>query len=782
MKQTAKRLTATLMTCVLVLQCFPSRPYAAELLTEAPAEETILLDGEESLASDSAGVMGDESGDEDLGPTGEPDSIASEIDPEESEEQPVDPADPSNSTSMEDPADEGEDASDDETPDEVSEVRDETTADTELAEAEAAVGEPEQNASLEAEDNKDVSTQSAKPGTKAARPSLSVQAHVQNVGWKDPVGSGKLAGTTGRSLRVEAFRISLDGNGAKLPAGSIEYRAHVQNIGWQDWKANGKLAGTTNRSLRIEALMVRLTGELAEQYDVYYQSHVENLGWMALASNGEASGSAGRSLRVEGIRVWLVKKGSAAPSAPCDTNRAFSGLLGLSSQVHVQNLGWIWGSKSSGVVGTTGRGLRLEALRLNTSGLEANGSIQYRAHVQNIGWQGWRSDGQLAGTVGRGLRIEAVQVRLTDDLKDAYDIYYRVHVGDVGWLAWTKNGSPAGTNGLAMRIEAIQFAIVDKGAAAPTSQGDVSFAFLENTPITYTTDVIGSGWQGWKRSGTSGTVGQAEAIDGLGVKVVSEDAPGGIRYAVRPSGGSWSDWHADGSKVTMSGKAVGSLKIELTGELSKVYNVWYRVHLSNVGWLGWAKNGQVAGNVSSSKALCVEAIQVRLIPKSQSGPGVNRGYTAFDRLSGDALVDEFVWTTIDKHGWSGASGLETAYNYVVTTFPYKSGTNWYGDNASAHLVSFAHEMVANHGGNCHRYAALVYWFGKALGCPLTPMAGKLGGLNGTNHGWLERKVNGVVYVVDPAVEVVYPEYDWYLVRYKDARIKYYDRYGNRILK
>lgn len=641
--------------------------------------------------------------------------------------------------------------------------------------------EAEQEAAPEAEEDKEVSTQSTKPNT--TNVSLSVQAHVQNIGWKDPVGSGKLAGTTGRSLRVEALRISLNSNGVKLPSGSIEYRAHVQNIGWQDWKANGKLAGTTSRSLRIEAIKVRLTGELAEQYDVYYQTHVQNLGWMALASNGEASGSAGRSLRVEGVRVWLVKKGSAAPSTTCDTSKAFSGLLGLSSQVHVQNLGWISGGKSSGVVGTTGKRLRLEAFRFNTSGLEASGSIQYRAHVQNVGWQGWKKDGQLAGTVGRSLRVEAVQLRLTDDLKDAYDIYYRVHVANVGWLAWTKNGNPAGTTGFALRAEAIQFSIVNKGAAAPSSQGGASFAFLDpdDASITYTTDVIGSGWQSWKQYDASGVTGQSKGVDGLRAKVISEDASGGIRYAIRTPGGSWSDWNADGAEAIVSGKAIDSLKIELMGDLSKVYDVWYRVRLNDTGWLGWAKSGQVAGNISHSKTSHVEAVQMRLAPKEQRGPGANRGYTKFDRLSGDALVDEYVWATIEKNGWTGSSGLEAAFNLVVS-FPYKSGSNWFGNDAPTHLVNFAHEMVANHGGNCYRYNALLYWFGKALGCPLTPMTGKLGGVNGSNHGWLERKVNGVVYVIDPAIELAYPEYDWYLIRYKDAKVKYYDHYGNRIIK
>ncbi len=649
------------------------------------------------------------------------------------------------------------------------------------AEEVAIADEPEQEVVPEAEKDKEVTTQSTKP--KTTNVSLSVQAHVQNIGWKEPVGSGKLAGTTGRSLRVEALRLSLDGNGAKLPSGSIEYRAHVQNIGWQDWKANGKLSGTTGRSLRIEALKVRLTGELAEQYDVYYQTHVQNLGWMALASNGEASGSAGRSLRIEGIRVWLVKKGSAAPGASCDTTKAFSGLLGLTSEVHVQNLGWISGANSSGVVGTTGKALRLEAFRFNTSGLEASGSIQYRAHVQNIGWQGWKRDGQLAGTTGRSLRVEAVQLRLTDDLKDAYDIYYRVHVANVGWLAWTKNGSPAGTTGFALRIEAIQFSIVDKDAAAPSSRGSASFAFLdvEDASIAYAADIIDSGWQSWKRYAASGTNGQSKGVDGLRVKVSSEDTSCGVRYAIRPSGGSWSDWKADGADAIIPGKAIGSLKIELTGNLSKICDVWYRVRLNDAGWLGWAKSGQVAGNISRTKSSHIEAVQMRLVPRATSGPGANRGYTKFDRLSGDALVDEYVWTTIDKNGWSGASGLESAFNLVIT-FPYRNGSIWYGENTTERFATFAHEMVANHGGNCYRYNALLYWFGKALGCPLTPMTGKLGGVNGSNHGWLERKVNGVVYVIDPAIELAYPEYDWYLIRYKDAKVKYYDHYGNRIVK
>ena len=42
------------------------------------------------------------------------------------------------------------------------------------------------------------------------------------------------------------------------PALHVEYRAHSQNIGWGPWVADGAVAGTTGRSLRMEALQVRL--------------------------------------------------------------------------------------------------------------------------------------------------------------------------------------------------------------------------------------------------------------------------------------------------------------------------------------------------------------------------------------------------------------------------------------------------------------------------------------------------------------------------------------------
>ena len=49
------------------------------------------------------------------------------------------------------------------------------------------------------------------------------------------------------------------------------------------------------------------------------------------------------------------------------------------------------------------------------------------------------------------------------------------------------------------------------------------------------------------------------------------------------------------------------------------YDVYYRVHAQNIGWMGWAKNGQAAGTAGYSYRL--EAIQIILVKKGADAPG-----------------------------------------------------------------------------------------------------------------------------------------------------------------
>ena len=57
----------------------------------------------------------------------------------------------------------------------------------------------------------------------------------------------------------------------------------------------------------------------------------------------------------------------------------------------------------------------------------------------------WAENGELSGTYGRAKRLEAIQIELTGEMKNHYDIYYRVHAQSFGWLGWAKNGESSGT-------------------------------------------------------------------------------------------------------------------------------------------------------------------------------------------------------------------------------------------------------------------------------------------------------------------------------------------------
>ena len=270
------------------------------------------------------------------------------------------------------------------------------------------------------------------------------QAHVSYLGWTPSASNGATAGTTGRSLAIEALRISMAGD--RL-SGDVLWRGHVQNVGWQPWTTSAFPIGTTGRSLRLEAFEVRLTGDLASRYSIRYRAHVQDIGWQPYRVDGGTAGTVGQGRRMEAVAIELVPK--VAP--------AFTAVY----SAHVQNIGWTANVSDGNVAGTTGQSLRLEALRLTASSTGVSGGIQWRGHVQYIGWQPWTSSG-LIGTTGRALRLEAFEIMLTGEMAARYEIHYRAHVQDIGWQAWVANGQTAGTTGQSKRVEAVQILLAPR--------------------------------------------------------------------------------------------------------------------------------------------------------------------------------------------------------------------------------------------------------------------------------------------------------------------------------
>jgi len=151
---------------------------------------------------------------------------------------------------------------------------------------------------------------------------------------------------------------------------------------------------------RVSGPNLRSGPGIAATVDVCANAHVENIGWMGMACVGAVDtlivGTTGLGLRMEALQLSV-------------------GGTEFCAEAYVQNIGTLEGWKCAAsfdtvTVGTTAQGLRMEAIGLWV----LTGTICANAHVENIGWQGWvcssRDTNVWVGTFGQGLRLEALKI------------------------------------------------------------------------------------------------------------------------------------------------------------------------------------------------------------------------------------------------------------------------------------------------------------------------------------------------------------------------------------
>lgn len=459
-------------------------------------------------------------------------------------------------------------------------------------------------------------------------PSVSYSTHVQSIGWQDYVKDGEMAGTQSRALRMEGIKINLENISGDQ--GSIEYCAHVQSIGWQNYVGAGELAGTTARRLRVEAVKIRLTGQLEEKYDIYYRTHIQSYGWLDWAKNGEGSGSMGFAKRMEAIEICIVKKGEQPPEK--EGNSSSYIYHRVAYQAHSQSFGWrgtVYDDEEGGV---TGRSKRLEALKISLPEQDYAGDIEYRAYVQTYGWQPWKRNGEEIGTTGQGKRIEAIEIKLTGELAQHYSVYYSVHMAKIGWTNYAQDGETAGSMELSKKIEAVKIKLVKEGETQPLTDGVKFVRGLDKTDFYYNGIIQDLGQsEDVADGGTFGTIGQSKRLESLAVFVNNHNQEegypqGGVNYAVHLSGTGWQEESGTGTVngCTDGTHGIEAVKISLTGDLTKYYDIYYRTHVQKFGWLGWAKNGQTAGTMGNGYRM--EALEIRLVSKDAAAPGANSNY------------------------------------------------------------------------------------------------------------------------------------------------------------
>ena len=220
---------------------------------------------------------------------------------------------------------------------------------------------------------------------------VSYRAHVQNVGWQPFVADGQSAGTTGRSLRLEAV---------ELRGGVGRVSAHVQDIGWMPAVPNGTTAGTTGRSLRMEA--IRVTSDVPG-WQIECRAHVQDLGWTAWVRDGQTCGTTGMSLRMEAVRLRLVPVDVPVPTpTPTATTPPTEG-----------------GADSNKAIDQTAMLIGFDALKAQPGRVVLNANDATTVAINNADYNTAR--GQLAVQDEDSTRLSSVSIALGPKLKRYLD-------------------------------------------------------------------------------------------------------------------------------------------------------------------------------------------------------------------------------------------------------------------------------------------------------------------------------------------------------------------------
>ncbi len=138
-------------------------------------------------------------------------------------------------------------------------------------------------------------------------------------------------------------------------------------------------------------------------------------------------------------------------------------------------------------------------------------------------------------------------------------VVYEAHVQNYGWMSEVSNGELAGTTGECLRVEALKVHIENGGSY------NISASYFNKN-------------DGW-------------------TKKTDEDEFIG---------------------TTGKGKAIEAIKLAIGGDIANNYDIYYRVHCQDYGWLDWAKNGQTAGSTNGKR---IEAIEIKLVKKNGKAPG-----------------------------------------------------------------------------------------------------------------------------------------------------------------
>lgn len=143
-----------------------------------------------------------------------------------------------------------------------------------------------------------------------------------------------------------------------------------------------------------------------------------------------------------------------------------------------------------------------------------------------------------------------------------------------------------------------------------STENDVSITFSAKTPE--------SGWiieKSSEEEPSSAFASESSLLNALKIKIEG-NLQGGIKYTFHETNGNWLKWAKDGqvSNITDNNASLNAVKVTLYGDVSKKFNILYRIKTKGNNWSKWVKNGVVAGNENSTNP--ISGLQVKVESKS----------------------------------------------------------------------------------------------------------------------------------------------------------------------
>ena len=219
-------------------------------------------------------------------------------------------------------------------------------------------------------------------------------------------------------------------------------------------------------------------------------------------------------------------------------------------------------------------------------------------------------------------------------------LHYRVHTQNAGWLPAVRDGQTAGTVGFGARMEAIKIA---------PPEGVTMNVMLHVQDMG---DVWYRGIEGGVNDPVMGTTGESRRVEGICVETMKlpEKLQGcALYYRVHMSDIGWSPWIREGGYAGTRGQGRRVEAVEMRFQVEQdasttksTGGILYQVHVQDYGWLPVVHDGMVAGTTGQSRR--TEAIRFVDVPE-----GVEFDATVHIQDIGDVSAHV-------KHGGSVALG------------------------------------------------------------------------------------------------------------------------------